>query len=210
MHSVADAAADGFGLNYLEIRLIWAHASYCTMLALAQHGGGRPEPVFATCLRVKPQGSLASKRRKQTLKPISPFHGGNMKHIGVTCWFVMILLVVSCADSATQQEQSSAGSGAAAGEREHRADNPKPSPSRKATESHAPAQILVKFKEGTGSETIETLQKKFHLKTIRTLSRPNLYLMKIQDGLSVKETIKRLQESGAVEYAEPNYMRTVQ
>ena len=133
-----------------------------------------------------------------------------MKHVTVMCCFITVFLTISCADSATQQEHPSAGSEVAAGEREHRADNPKPSPSRKATEDYAPAQVLVKFKEGTGGKTIGTLQKKLHLQTIRTLSQPNLYLMKIQNGLSVQETIKRLQESGAVEYAEPNYVRTVQ
>jgi hypothetical protein len=74
----------------------------------------------------------------------------------------------------------------------------------------APGEVLVRFRDGTDEETIARIQQEVHLETVRVVSRPNLYLMKIVDQTSVEETVQRLQRYDDVVYAEPNYMRRSQ
>jgi uncharacterized protein YjaZ len=126
-----------------------------------------------------------------------------MKGLGFIYLFVLTFLTMSCTGSATPPEQHPTG--AVQGQ-----NSLKSRPSGRKTEDHVSEQVLVKFKEGTEEQIIEAIQAELHLQTIRIIPRPNLYLMKIQDGFSVQETIKRLQESKAVEYAEPNLIRTIQ
>jgi hypothetical protein len=49
-----------------------------------------------------------------------------------------------------------------------------------------------------------------HLETIRVVSSPDLYLMRIVDHTSVEETVRRLGTYADVVVAEPNYVRRVQ
>lgn len=131
-----------------------------------------------------------------------------MKGVGFIHLLVLIFLTMSCTGSATPPEQHLTGAVQAGGVQGQ--EPLKSTPSERKTEDHVSGQVLVKFKEGTEGQIIEAIQRQLHLQTIRIISRPNLYLMKIQNGLSVQETIKRLQESKAVEYAEPNLIRTIQ
>jgi hypothetical protein len=131
-----------------------------------------------------------------------------MKGIGFIYLFVLTFLTMSCTGSATPPEQHLTGAVQRGGVQGQ--DDLKSSPSGRKTEDHVSGQVLVKFKEGTEEQIVEAIQAELHLQTIRIIPRPNLYLMKIQDGFSVQETIKRLQESKAVEYAEPNLIRTIQ
>jgi hypothetical protein len=131
-----------------------------------------------------------------------------MKGVGFIHLFVLTFLTMSCTGSATPPEQHLTDvvqTGGVEGQ-----ERLKTSPSGRKTEDHVSAQVLVKFREGTEEQTIEAIQGALHLQTIRIIPRPNLYLMKIQDGFSVPETIERLQEFEAVEYAEPNLIRTIQ
>jgi hypothetical protein len=72
-----------------------------------------------------------------------------------------------------------------------------------------PGQILVKFKQGTDQKAIEGIQKELALKTIRVVSKPYLYLMKITDGTLVEKMIIRLQDFDQVLYSEPNYIISI-
>ena len=47
------------------------------------------------------------------------------------------------------------------------------------------------------------------LETVKAHLLPDLYLMKIIGDVSVKEMIRQLQKVEYVEYAEPNYKRTL-
>lgn len=76
--------------------------------------------------------------------------------------------------------------------------------------SYAPGEVLVKFREGTDEGTMARIQQEAHLETIRVVSSPNLYLMKIVDGTPVEEMVERLRRYGEVAYAEPNYVRRIQ
>ena len=61
--------------------------------------------------------------------------------------------------------------------------------------------ILVRFKPGTDESTIKDIQKKAELTTVRTLSIPDLYLMKITDERSVEAVIKDLKNYDVVHYS---------
>ena len=82
-------------------------------------------------------------------------------------------------------------------------------PSHTEKKNYVRGQILVKFKDGTDEQAIETIQRELSLKTIRVVHAPNLFLMKILNGSSVETIMKRLQDFPEVEYAEPNYIMTV-
>jgi len=75
-------------------------------------------------------------------------------------------------------------------------------------ESHnyIPGEILIKFKDGTDMESIKDIEEKLGLTTIKVVSKQNIYRMKIQNGSTVEEVMKRLQSFREVEYSEPNYI----
>jgi hypothetical protein len=79
-------------------------------------------------------------------------------------------------------------------------------PIGKESHNYIPGEILIKFKDGTDVESIKAIQEKFGLRTIKIMSKQNIYRMKIQNGSSVQEVIKRLQSFKEVEYSEPNYI----
>ena len=75
----------------------------------------------------------------------------------------------------------------------------------KFTENHAVAeQVLIKFKEGTDVESMQRIQRAFHLKPMKVVTEPNLYLMRILDGTPVEQKIQALEGAEDVEYSEPN------
>ena len=78
---------------------------------------------------------------------------------------------------------------------------------KEGQEDYVPGEIIVKFKEGSGEDTIKAIEKELQLETIRLIFKPNLYLMKIQDGSSVEAAMERLQRYPEVVYSEPNYHR---
>lgn len=81
--------------------------------------------------------------------------------------------------------------------------------SHRKSQKYVPGQILVKFKQGTDQKAIEGIQKELALKTIRVVSKPYLYLMKITDGTLVEKMIIRLQDFDQVLYSEPNYIVSI-
>ena len=131
-----------------------------------------------------------------------------MKGVEFIYLLVLVFLTMSCTGSATPPQQHLTDVVQAGGVQGQKSLESRPS--GRKTEDHVSRQVLVKFKEGTEEHIIEAIQAELHLQTIRIIPRPNVYLMKTQNGLSVQETIKRLQEFKAVEYAEPNLIRTIQ
>ena len=79
-----------------------------------------------------------------------------------------------------------------------------PSTSDLKSRNNDSAEILVRFKPGTKTATINAIQKKLGLVTVRTLNVPDLYLMKITDETSVEVIIKNLNKYDEVLYAEPD------
>ena len=74
---------------------------------------------------------------------------------------------------------------------------------------YAPGEVLVKFKKGTPLDTIEKLQDQLGLETLKADLLPDLYHMKITKDVSVLEMIGMLQREDFVDYAEPNFKRTL-
>ena len=70
---------------------------------------------------------------------------------------------------------------------------------------YKPHEVIVKFKKATGQDKIDAVFEALNLQTIRTFTLPNLFLIKILDGKTVEETIKKLYQYHDVLYAEPNY-----
>ena len=121
---------------------------------------------------------------------------------------VIVLLAISCADRHLEEQKKEASHSRAIGIQG--SEQPKLSPAGGETKNYVPGEILVKFRDGTTDQMKEALQKEVHLETIRIISKPNLYLMKILDGSSVESVMERLRNYEDVQYSEPNYIRTIQ
>jgi len=121
---------------------------------------------------------------------------------------VILFLTISCADR-HPEAQGKAASHPQAIEIQA-SEQPKLSPGGGETKNYVPGEVLVKFKDDTTVQAKEAIQREVHLETIRLISKPNLYLMKILDGSSVERVLERLGKFKEVQYAEPNYIRTIQ
>jgi len=115
---------------------------------------------------------------------------------------ILLVLAVACAG-----QGSGTGQG---GEGESRTVDTKTSVTGQGERRYTPGEVLVKFRDGTDAETIARIQREVHLETIKVVSSPNLFLMKIVDQTSVEETVQRLQRYDEVVLAEPNYVRRIQ
>jgi len=70
-----------------------------------------------------------------------------------------------------------------------------------------PNQVLVRFREGTDPSEIQRIQGEAGILILKAVSGKNLFLMKIMDGSSVEDAIRRLKAYPEILYAEPNYGR---
>jgi len=73
--------------------------------------------------------------------------------------------------------------------------------------NYVPGEIIIKFRKGTDKQVIEAIQTKLNLETIRIVSSPNVYLIRIKDGDSVEDVVGQLREFQEVVHSEPNYIR---
>ena len=119
----------------------------------------------------------------------------------------ILFLSISCADRPSEVQEKAVSHPQAI--EIQASDQPKLSPAGGETKNYVPGEILVKFRDGTTDQAKEAIQRKVHLETIRLISKPNLYLMKILDGSSVESVMERLGKFKEVKYAEPNYIRTI-
>ena len=87
-------------------------------------------------------------------------------------------------------------------------NEPKLEPPGGEGKNYVPGEIMIKFHAGTSEKAIQEIMRELHLETIRIVSKPDLYLMKILDGSPVESVLERLHKLEEVESAEPNYMRT--
>ena len=129
-----------------------------------------------------------------------------MRRANALQMIVILFLIISCADHHLEEQEKEASHSRAIGIQG--SEQPKLSPAGGETKNYVPGEILVKFRDGTTDQMKEALQKQVHLQTIRIISKPNLYLMKILDGSSVESVMERLGKFKEVKYAEPNYIRT--
>ena len=130
-----------------------------------------------------------------------------MRRANTLQMIVILFLIISCADRHQEAQEKKASQPRAIGLQG--SEQPNLSPEGGETKNYVPGEILVKFRDGTTDQTKKAIQKEVHLETIRLISKPNLYLMKILDGSSVESVMERLGKFKEVKYAEPNYIRTI-
>ena len=130
-----------------------------------------------------------------------------MRRANTLQMIVILFLIISCADRHQEAQEKKASHPRAIGIQG--SEQPNLSPEGGETKNYVPGEILVKFRDGTTDQTKKAIQKEVHLETIRLISKPNLYLMKIVDGSSVESVMERLGKFKEVKYAEPNYIRTI-
>jgi len=119
----------------------------------------------------------------------------------------ILFLSISCADRPSEVQEKAVSHPQAI--EIQASDQPKLSPAGGETKNYVPGEILVKFRDGTTDQAKEAIQRKVHLETIRLISKPNLYLMRIRNGSSVESVMERLRNYEDVQYSEPNYIRTI-
>ena len=126
----------------------------------------------------------------------------------VLCFLCLLIFILSCREPPKEGEEQGAISDDL--KEVGKTENLESGSPFHETNNYAPGQVIVKFKPVTRQQDIETIQTELHLKILQTISRPNVYLMRIENGTPVEEIIRQLQEFKAVKYAEPNYIRSVQ
>ena len=130
-----------------------------------------------------------------------------MKHTPILQCFIISFAILSCANP--NLSEKSLKKQAQSGDIYTR-ENKELTPLGTEKKNYVLGQILVKFKDGTDEQTIETIQRGLSLKTIRIVHAPNLYLMKILNGSSVEMVMERLKDFPEVAFSEPNYIVTIQ
>jgi hypothetical protein len=129
-----------------------------------------------------------------------------MNRSNIIQFLIILILTISCASQKSEGQEKLAQP---PGDIEiHGKDQPKLPPQGGEIKNYVPGEILVKFHDGIDNKAREVIQKDLHLETIRVVSKPNLYLMKILDGSSVESVMERLRGYKEVQYSEPNYVRT--
>lgn len=123
-------------------------------------------------------------------------------------YIILLALVTSCVPQKSSEKQVSASNAPVVDIGTKRKDNPD-GYSPKQSQEYISGEILVRFKRNTDKQTIQSIQQKLHLKTLKVFSTPQLYLMKITDDTAVKLVMQRLQKYQAVKYSEPNYVKTI-
>ena len=109
----------------------------------------------------------------------------------ISVGFLTLILLTACGNARSENGQPSLENG------------------KSSEAAYVPGEILVKFKPDTPKAAIEEIGAKLQLETIETVTPPNLKLMKIVGGVPVEDMVKLLQAEEMVEYAEPNYIRTL-
>jgi len=71
---------------------------------------------------------------------------------------------------------------------------------------YIPGEILVKFKAGTPSHTINTLNHAMGAATVRELKHIGVQRILLSDAMDLQETLASYRSNADVEYAEPNYI----
>ncbi|MCG2721316.1 MAG: S8 family serine peptidase [Thermodesulfovibrionales bacterium] len=71
---------------------------------------------------------------------------------------------------------------------------------------YLPGEILVKFKTGTLSHTINTLNHAMGAATVRELKHIGVQRILLSDVMDLQETLASYRSNADVEYAEPNYI----
>ena len=98
------------------------------------------------------------------------------------------------------------GAGGAGGAEEEAITRGTASPGRK---DYKEGEVIVRFRTDITRAEVEQINKSLNTYVKKVLS-PGTYLISVPPGLTVEETVDEYMATGEVEYAEPNYIRTIQ
>lgn len=70
-------------------------------------------------------------------------------------------------------------------------------------------RVLVKLKEGAPSEAVDAINRKNGARTEKKIPRTRVSVVKLPKGLQVADAVKRYEASPDVEYAEPDFLLSV-
>jgi hypothetical protein len=120
--------------------------------------------------------------------------------------FFLLLVPIAVACSAPEKAEpvrlsSKAGFSAPDGNLQEMGRSDKP------VQEMVPGQVLVRFREGTDPGDVQRIQEATGVRVLKAFSGESLFLMKIVDGSSVENAIRRLEAYPEILYAEPNYGR---
>ena len=73
----------------------------------------------------------------------------------------------------------------------------------------APDRVLVKPKEGASAEAVEAINRKNGARTEKKIPRTRVSVVKLPRGLQVAEAVERYEASPEIEYAEPDFLLSV-
>jgi len=77
------------------------------------------------------------------------------------------------------------------------------------TKDYKEGEVIVRFRTDITRAEVEQINKSLNTYVKKVLS-PGTYLISVPPGLTVEETVDEYMATGEVEYAEPNYIRTIQ
>ncbi len=85
------------------------------------------------------------------------------------------------------------------------------------SESYVPDELLIQYRLETTAETQGSLEAKFGLKRLEVVvakdrredGKGDLVLVKLPHGLSVPQAVEQLSAESTIEFAEPNYLATL-
>jgi hypothetical protein len=118
----------------------------------------------------------------------------------------IFVLTISCACKNPEGQEKSAHPTAEI--KKAQSSQPKLQSPAGESKNYVPGEIVIKFHEGTNEKVMQGIMRDLHLETIRIVSEPDLYLLKILDGSSVESVLERVGKYKEVQYSEPNYRRT--
>jgi thermitase len=75
--------------------------------------------------------------------------------------------------------------------------------------AYAPDQVIVKFKKGTSANAMKTAHQDGQAKLLSRNTKLGFDVVKVEDK-SVEQAVKEYEKNPNVEYAEPNYIYTIQ
>ena len=81
---------------------------------------------------------------------------------------------------------------------------------REARNKYKADEILVKFREGVSEENKKNLHKKHGADKLKEFPELRLHHLKLKKGMSVEEAVKSYQDDPDVEYAEPDFLYSIQ
>ncbi len=80
-----------------------------------------------------------------------------------------------------------------------------PSCSKASQTEYAPKEVLIKFREGTSSATIDSLCREIGLEKIKEIRKIRVTLYRIVSDMTVEDLIEKYKDHPDIEYVEPNY-----